>query len=305
MKTAFATFVYGTYQKFLPYYVYGISKNYPDSKVLVFYQGAVDQLVKDALKEYSQVILYEDSMTEMDWMHHIDHKGAAKQSLRHLMPHHYFKDYDAVYFGDVDILILEEPTNLFNFHTAQANEHNLPFSNKVRSTLNNKPSRRLTGLHFILVQPYYEGISPLISKVIDDEEYRNELFSNTERNEEVLYYLNQEAFAFDPQKLLHNKRPWHGFHLGLVRGKNYLNKKTIAENSDLTLTEITQQLTLWIKDAKVLDYLVTYPCIEFYRTLKYLKVPLPKRTHKVYQKIERKIVLRKLKKRIKKLLKRS
>ena len=304
-KQAFATFVYGGYHKFLPFYTFCINKNYPEATILVFYLGVLPTKVLALLSANKTVVLYDDFKMEDTWLQQYKHRGAVKQSLRHLLPGSYFEAFDEVYMGDVDILILNEPENLFSFHRKQAKKHSLPFSNKVRLLPDGTPSKRLTGLQYIITKPYYKAMQPIIDAVQTDIDFRDAIFSKSQRNEEVLYYLNEKAFGFDAVALTKNERPWHGFHLGLVRGKDYLNQQTVLENSSIDMAAIKSQLSAMYKDVTFEEMMLEYFCPELYYTLLFLEINVSKKVHSSYnmqfQKQKIKNVVSKIKKKLKRL----
>lgn len=282
MSTAFSALVFGNYQKYIPYYIYSIKRNYPNSEIILFYIGSINRDLKDFLKSESNVIFYDNFFSEKaDFIK--DYKirgGGNKTLLRYLIPGHYFSKFDAVYFGDVDILIFNEGYNLFDFHKRQADALNLPFSNKVRTLPNStKLSKRLTGLHFVLVKDYYAKIDSLINQFFSDKKFRDIFMEHINRDEEFLYKLNSLAFNFLPEEVSLNKRPWHGFHLGLVRGRKYLNFDTIGENSSLNISSLKYQLVKLNTDKMISLLLTKFECVEVYNTYKYFGVNLPIRVH--------------------------
>lgn len=64
MKTAFSAFVFGDYEKFIPFYVYSIHKNYPDSDIIIFYHSNLSSHLKESLKRYKQLTIYENFYQE-------------------------------------------------------------------------------------------------------------------------------------------------------------------------------------------------------------------------------------------------
>ncbi|MBD0823870.1 hypothetical protein [Aestuariibaculum marinum] len=277
MKKSFCSFVYGNYYRFIPYYLYCVSKYYPTVSVIILYSEELSKDFKKLINSYKNVFLYENVGKDFSWLDEINHRGAAKQTLRHVLTLEVFKNFDVIYFGDVDIMILEEGYDLFDFHLKQAKQSSLPFSNKVRPLPNDglkSPSERLTGLHFVEVKPYYEKMEPVINEFLNDAVYRNKILKISERNENVLYHLCKSAFDFDPNKIMNNRRPWHGFHLGLVRGKTYLNLQTVSENTDLTVDDLKKQLAELNKKGDVSSMLLKFTCKEVYDTFNYLGIPL-------------------------------
>lgn len=276
MKTAFSAFVFGDYEKFIPFYVYSIHKNYPDSDIIIFYHSNLSSHLKESLKRYKQLTIYENFYQEYKSFKNLKFRGGGGLTiLRYLIPGVYFKDYDAVYFGDVDILILEEKEALFDFHLKQANACNLPFSNKVRALSDGGLSNRLTGLHFVKVKPYFEKLNPIIEKFLNDKNWALDYLKNIERDEQLLYKLNKTAFNFNPMQVAENERPWHGFHLGVVRDGNFLNKKQISENSSLNYNEIRSQLEGFAQTKNFKTMMHKVFCPELFFTFKYFDVNMP------------------------------
>src|SRR5690606_29096829 len=117
-------------------------------------------------------------------------------------------------------------------------------------------------------------MNAVIDKFLNCETYRRDILKISERNENVLYYLCKDAFDFNPLQLLSNERPWHGFHLGLVRGKNYLNIETIKENSNISIDNLKRQLSELNQFGEIDKLLLKYECIEVYNTYKYFNLKL-------------------------------
>jgi hypothetical protein len=304
MEKAFCTFIYGSYYRFIPYYIISIKLSYPVESIIILYNGTLPVTIKKYMNQFDNLLILENVGSDLEWLNSIKHKGAAKQSLRHVLNLNLFKKFKEIYFGDVDILILKEKEkeNLFDFHKRQAKKNNLPFSNKVRPLPDNNkvPSKRLTGLHYIVVKPYFEKIEPFQNKFTQNLDYRSNILNKSNRNEEVLYYLCKDAFDFDEYKLLENKRPWHGFHLGLVRGKNFLNLDTIKDNSSLSINELKKELLLLNKNGEINDLLSKFYCREVYFTYKSLDLNLPFWIRLLYETNQLKSELIKLLKKLKK-----
>lgn len=268
--------MFGNYDRFIPYYCQSISKSYPDSDIIVFYDKKLDEKILNLQKTYNLKI-YENYIKSKDLERINDSKlkGGALKLYRHLLPQEKFVNYDYVFFGDVDILILGEQISLFDFHIKQMNKNGLPFSNKVRLEKNGLISNRLTGLHFVDVKNYFPKIEKIKKSFLNDKHIRKKILENVTRDEHFLYNLNKFAFDFDEYQISKNKRPWHGFHLGLVRGKDFLNLQTIKENSSLSIEQLKQELSLLNKNSEINDLLKKFYCREVYFTYKSLGLNLP------------------------------
>lgn len=247
-KLCFATFVFGSYQKYIPYYIYSISKTYPESVIKIFIDGSLKKEISEALilikngniKNF-EVIQHYSALKEFQ---HLKIRGGNGKLNRWIIDSHFFSDFDFVYIGDVDILFLPEKISLFDFHKTQMHNLKVPFSNKVRSDFNGNSTKRLTGLHFIKTAEYFKKINPIIEKIKNNKEFRNNFFEGIERDEHFLYRLNKMAFDFEDEKLIQAQRPWHGLHLGISRGNKKINLNTIKKNSSLSINEMSKNLTI-------------------------------------------------------------
>ncbi|MDG1697442.1 MAG: hypothetical protein P8H93_00810 [Polaribacter sp.] len=269
-KNAFVVYVFGTYEKYIPSYIYFINKNYPDNDILVFSQGQISSYVKSSIHNLKNFHIYENIFVE-----HKDISGGGPRVLRYLLPRDYLKGYKYVYVGDVDILILKENESLFDFHKSQMEKINLPFSNKVRFLPNGGVSERLTGLHFFEVAPYYDKTEDLIFRILNDKVFSEEYLKKLERDEHTLFKLVKDCFNFDPLLLTKTARPWHGFHIGVVRGGKKLTKKQLNENSSISYDEIKSQLQDVLYEKDFVELFNSTFCIELYWSFKQFDLKLP------------------------------
>ena len=120
-KNAFVAYVFGTYEKYIPFYIYFINKNYPNDDILVFSQGKLSSNIKRSISTFNNYHIHENILLE-----HKDIGGGGSRVLRYLLPRDYFREYKYVYVGDVDIIILKEKESLFSFHKSQMKDINLP-----------------------------------------------------------------------------------------------------------------------------------------------------------------------------------
>jgi len=273
MKNAFSVFVFGNYDRFLPYYVYSIEKAYPEADVLIFYNAELSPEVQQYLDNKNCVTIYENFYAEHEAFAKYKIRGGGKKLLRHLIPSSYFEGYDHVYFGDVDILILEENLGLFNFHRQQATKSGVHFSNKVRPLPDGSLSKRLTGLHFVITQPYYQQMDAVIDRVFEDEAFREKMISQARRDEEFLYLLNKEASGFDPSQVANNVTPLHGIHLGNFRHGAQPNediKGYVTQRESMI-----RQLKVMMADAEFRKICIDFYCKEMARSLLYFEIAIP------------------------------
>lgn len=283
MRRAFCTYVYKNYDRFIPWYVTSISYSYPADDILIIVDKELDNNLVRYLKSFKKVKVilspdqYEGFNIQVGF-------GAAQQTFRHFMVCPEFFDYDKIYFGDVDILIFPEREDLFEFHDKQCKRFSLPFSNKVRTDITSgRSSKRLTGLHYIQVRSYYNSIEPLIQKCKIDKSFLSEVFSDALRNEHVLYNLCKIAFGFDDGELQKANRPWHGFHLGILRSKSLLDEAYVKNNSGFSMKEIYIFLLELHRTHNFDKLLRDFKCREMYNLLSSSGIRLSPITHLNYK----------------------
>jgi len=276
MKNAFSVFVFGKYERYLPYYVYSIEKAYPDTDVVIFYNTTLSPRIKNFLLKKPRVKLYEEFYKEYDFFKNYRmYGGGGLTLLRYLIPEKYFKEYQNVYFGDVDIFILKEPESLFRFHEKQAKKDSLPFSNKVRILPTGETSKRLSGLHFVIVKPYFMRVNRIITEILSNKPYRDSLIEEIKRDEELLYIINKRAFKFDPDRLIHNNVPLHGIHFGLFRSGKKVCLDQIGDDSLLSVSDIKVQVSSLLKEKEFRAVLDEFFNVEVIKVLLLLDLQIP------------------------------
>ena len=210
-RTCMASVVYGTYGRFIPFYIYSVLKSYPDYFVKVFVQGQLssgERRAVDLLREggYTNFTITEDYRTDLEW-------GVG---LRWMLPETEFKEFDYLYVGDIDFLIIREDPALHEGHLDHCERRGLPYSNEPRPG-----TERLTGTQFMKVREYYAGIGPLIAEYQNDRELLVSFVQQLRDNDEwFVYHLAERAFDTPPTVEGDYYRPSHGFHLGHTRARD-------------------------------------------------------------------------------------
>lgn len=278
MNLVFSSFVFGSYQKYIPYYIYSVWKTHPESYVKIFTDKKLEINIEETLtylKENNirnfEIVNFCDSFH--DYNKYKMKGGGVKTLVRYLIDIEHFYEFDYVYIGDIDILFLEEDLSIPDFHIRQMKQLGLPFSNKVRVDKNGIITKRLTGLHFLKTKEYFEKINSIILKIKNDKSYREKYFEGLNRDEEFLYRLNMDAFNFSPLQLSKAERPWHGMHLGITRGNKNVDIKTVEENSSLSIEDIKKQLKEYLKDPIFQEIQKQVFLIELEVILKELSIP--------------------------------
>ncbi len=247
-KLCFTTYVFGWYQDFIPTYIYSILHAFPQHYVKIFVKESLNQSNKNGLelvRSYGytsfEVI---DNFKDLDWCG-IPHLP----SLRFLLTREYFDGFDYVYFGDVDFIIYNEHNDCFyETYLEHIKETNLPFSNEWNYDWG---KYRMTGLHFVIKQPYFDVMDPWIEemKIPNGNFFRQQCRhcpKYPSYDEEMLFYMTAQAFDIRP--LIGYRRPFHGLHFGTFRilSINDSFAKNFAHKSDGR-----NNLPQWIKNPKI------------------------------------------------------
>lgn len=210
MPLCISTFVFGSYKKYIPYYIYSILKSYPDYYVKIFLKDTLSTPEKKSLQLIRKHLSKNFEVKENYFTNQKFNRLSGK-AIRFLVPSYEFKDFTNVYIGDVDFLIVNEYPSLLDSHLDHCKQISLPYSNQIRPG-----SKRLTGLHFYQVDEYYKKMDPAIQRYLDDPDKIMEVFQNIKRDEEFLYQMIEKNIGFRDIKKYHY-RPHHGFHLGILR----------------------------------------------------------------------------------------
>ena len=203
MSVCFAVVVDSGYQRYVPYFTFFCFRAYPDCGVRVCLIDEIESSYKKVFKWVARFGNVEYLKNEFDFL---KLRNNIK-IVRWILPESFFRGFDNVYIGDVDILISKEFPTLEMQHLENCERNQLPYSNAVRAT----EEKRLTGLHFIKKREYFSVMNPIIEKYADLL-VKNKLFKI--RNETVLYNMIVESGLGLPKIYF---RPHHGLHLGKWR----------------------------------------------------------------------------------------
>ena len=214
-----ATVAFAGYREYIPYYIHSISAAYPTYTVKIFVTDpALPESVSSALECLRRMGLsrfevrvgcfpvFGDSRTI------VMGKQPLGVYLRWLLPPTEFAGFEYGYVGDIDFLILPEAEWLHEGHLRHMGELGVPYSNVVR-----RGTRRLSGLHFFAVRPYFTATAGVIRFYSEGAERIRDLGLH---NEEFLYHLIERTIGFGAMATAPRFRPKHGFHLGCVRNRD-------------------------------------------------------------------------------------
>lgn len=187
MPLCVTTFVFGgEYQEFIPLFVYSLLRACPEYYPLVFVQQTLVPVVRqrlELLRGLGRFQVKDNYLTGLGW------KGQRGKALRWLVYDREFSDFEAVYVGDIDMLMMPETPKLHEQHNVHCRVIGLPYSNVLRPTVIKKVRKdpvslirrvrragwknalrslacaqvevnRLTGLHYIRTEEYFRAVLP-------------------------------------------------------------------------------------------------------------------------------------------------
>lgn len=269
-KICLTTYIYGIrYQAYIPFLVYTCHSAYPEYDIRLFLYDSLDKNVKDQLDSLNVSNLY---ITERCFSDCPQMTPLKSKSLRWVLWDDAFLDYDYLYVVDIDMLYIREPLALHLQHIEHMKTTGLPYDNLARC-FHRKPFQlhsigyrlkhagyrsffrylfgtrddyRLSGLHFIQVQPYYKlfnaDVRTKYKKMIYDGSFVSLTLSSN--NEAFLYQIIKQtipgiervAIQTESYKMLDFNnytrpefRPHHGIHLGIFRQDLRGRRKTILD----------------------------------------------------------------------------
>lgn len=238
-KLCFAPFVFGVFSRYIPFYIYSILKSYPDYFVKIFFRDFLSDKEKQCLNFLRENVSLNFEIIENFYK---DVKTEHPKLLRWLIKEENFLNFENIYFGDIDFLIVKEKPSILESHLDHCKKINLPYSNVIR-----KNSKRMSGLLFIKRKEYYEKMNEEINYFLNNQDKLKE-FEILERspNEHFLYYLISKKIGFGLLNQFPDWRPHHGFHLGYCF-KDTINPKLKPHNIKY-LMSFRDQIDNFFKD---------------------------------------------------------
>ena len=224
-----AAYVFGPYTCYIAPYIYFLKRSYPDCYPIIFSHKHVapeDEKALNLLAREFSFDVVENTFGDRNWK-----KPQWGKAARWLLWDKRFMDFQGVYIGDIDMLIMPEKVSLLEGHLAHCERLGLPFSNIVRQpamypvrrdprsfivtaklrgireavrlfTLAKIPSLRLSGLHFFIPEQYAPHFF----------HYRDKFLDLLLRRPHFLWHdrgFSNEAFLYDAMEYcgLINKVP--------------------------------------------------------------------------------------------------
>lgn len=224
MQIGITTFVHGWYQEYIPLFVYGINKAYPDYQAKVFVQGKLDAYIWETLQT-----LPKNYQIIENYMNDHKEEGAKKPYYcRWLIPYEDLAEFDCVFICDVDLIMLKENPPLHEQRLKICEKNQLPFANFIRTPHPNYPDR-ISGWHFIKTKEYFEATTCIIKSITNDPNfdissppsycYNNGIGDKQWGQEALLFKIISSSFQCKHILEKNNLYPYHhGLHLGPFRG---------------------------------------------------------------------------------------
>ena len=315
-RVCLTTYIYGMkYQAYIPFLVYSCHKAYPEYDIRLFLHEELDPSVRHLLEYIHKDNLY---ITEKVFADCPNMNALKAKSLRWVLWDDAFLDYDYLYVVDIDMLYIREPKPLHEQHVEHMQTTGLPYDNLVRCLqrhpfkprsiafrmknaglrsffnylFGSRKDYRLTGLHFIAVQPYYSIFTSELR-----EKYKKKIYDGSfvslmmSSNNEAFLYQMMKQVNLHPEKLAIQTqsykmldfnncsrpefRPHHGIHLGIFSQElNFTQDSTL--DSDVYGFYVDQFKLLILSDPVFIQlYNNSTENIKmiFNRVLSYYKIP--------------------------------
>ena len=224
-KLCVVNYVYGDqYQGFIPLYIFTLKENYPEYHVRIYIDNKLNPSVKESVEMLSKIYDGVTIIEDYDKKTKLTKKAQSIQQIqrcqRWLFYDPEFLKYEAIYIGDIDLMIFREENPLFEQHKKHCLSMGTPYSNIRRTGKIDKWNLQImarnvikfglkqtleymlsgtnevikfSGLHFVLVKEYYEKINNCT------EDFTNELnlLAEGKSKRYNLCSFNNETFLRD------------------------------------------------------------------------------------------------------------
>lgn len=235
------------YQHYVPFFLHFCLNAYPDAFVLVYVRGKISKAVTGLIR---QLGVPNKFRFIQNYKSNYPSTSHTTKLLRWTIDDEKIRSFRYAYIGDIDILIVLEDLPLLDQHLRHARFLRLPYSNVVRAYYKKKINR-MSGLHFIKVDPYMKKMRLVMPKF--DKVIRENRFRQYKTNEMVLYLMLKEAIGLPKQLVCNSKksilypgttkrfdyesndpdkvyfRPHHGIHIRLfetISKRNIIDSQT-------------------------------------------------------------------------------
>lgn len=281
-KMCIAVYVFGEdYQEYIPMYIYSILKSYPKYHIRIYLDKKLQSKIRNSLlllNELGKFEIIEEYSPKFNLNKKALKNSYIQKSLRWFLFDEELLKYKYLYIGDVDVIFCNEKNEFCDQHVKHINFLGTPYSNisrknNIKAITSPKEilkgiikngfkdtykafkkgpylNKKLSGLHFIEVKPYYKAIEAIQEEVISE---LNRIFLGNHPNQAIYYltdevvlkYLVEKAGLKIPKVCKELKdmvlnenpnsyefRPHHGLHLGVWRNKrNAKNSESYISKS--------------------------------------------------------------------------
>lgn len=194
-KLCVVSYVYGKkYQEFIPLYIIFFGESYPQYDLKIYIDNNIDPSIKFMVNILSEYYKNYEIIQNYENKSCLSEKSKKIQQIqrcqRWLFYDNTFREYKAIYIGDIDLLICKEEKDLYEQHIIHSKICGTPYSNIsrlaspksysfktiIRNIMkfgiyetfkylleNSERNIKFSGLHFILAEEYFKKISPLFN----------------------------------------------------------------------------------------------------------------------------------------------
>ncbi len=184
-------YVFGTtYQEYIPLYIIALNESYPQYDLIVYVDGFLTTRVKKMLNlinnRYKNFKIIENPKSVTKLSEEARKFPQIQKSQRWLFYEDIFNSYEAIYVGDIDILLCKEENPIFEQHLLHCETIGAPYSNicrlgkqrrySIRSIGGNllrngilqtsryyisekKQIKKFSGLHFVVTNEYFQKVN--------------------------------------------------------------------------------------------------------------------------------------------------
>jgi len=205
------------YQWYIPMFLYFLKKAYPEYFCIIAYQTTLSREVHDSIQIIgsNNSVVYENVYN--------DYPDVCK-FLRWVMYFEDFKQFDYVYIGDIDIMLVRENPSLLDRHIYISKKYGLIYSNTF-----DYPDRgeRMSGINFFEQKPYFDKMLPVMEKYRKKlsmlgqvEEFYNHKLKHYDNQFAINVMMKEAGIKIDKEaKNYENVFQYSGIHLGESRCK--------------------------------------------------------------------------------------
>lgn len=281
-KICITSYVFGSYQMFIPVFVYSALKANKDSSI-PYVKVYLDEPIQPSVKK-SLEFLRSKGIEEFDIIEKLGYPDVNEVShslkvdprtfYRFMTPLDEFSNFDYVFVADVDTYFLRETPSMLEYHKNKMKQYNYPISNCVRVLEDGTHTRRLTGFHVFKVDEYTQVFSDHINRLFGSSIELTNFFKGLVWDEEALFDLVDLEYDIDVFKRDSCTRPWHGLHLGAAskhkinseHKERYYNAKAISN------LDMTKSIEKELEDEIVVQLLKIIPLRSFFNFLRFFSI---------------------------------